>query len=77
MAEYIVTRCNSMADNGGIGSHPRVTMGTIEADNHKQAMNIAHGKFTCSAYQWLELDNAKYTKPARVHAARRIANGVA
>lgn len=70
MNEYVITRHNSNADGGA--RHPAVTMGVVEAPNHREAMNRSHQLFNCDSCQWFEADSVKRLKQAKVNAARRV-----
>lgn len=71
MTEYIITRHDSNADNGGKGRHSELVYGTLFATNHREAVSMAYDKFNHNECQWFEADNVKYAKPAKVNAARR------
>ena len=70
LPEFIVTRHDSNAD--GAARHPTITMGLVSAVNAKAARDLAYQIFIRNDYQWFELVNTKYAKPACVRAARRI-----
>lgn len=73
MHEYAIYRRDSVADTGGKGRHHTLLYGVVKAPNHKIASDWAWKKFVRSSCQWIELENVKRLKGAKVRAARREA----
>lgn len=70
MNEYVIIRHDSNAD--GAGRHSALTMGVLEAADHRAAVAKAHDLFVRNEYQWIEAESVKRLKKAKVNAARRV-----